>query len=468
MEQAETYLRRLAEAELRHAASAPGFRAARARLRIITDAFTAAGALRPEVAHDIAAGFEDAALARNAPKEPRPASPRPRRVHRAKPLLRPAPAGKAAAGAFPAAPRGLLSADPLTVTPVGAVFPLRTNDAYGRISMLSLLSGTDWALIIVVADGTVRAGADPLPAMHAWLRGMGELGSWRTAIDDMGGEYHLTASAGGGTRGQDVTRPRFSGVLAVDPAPRAGASWLELRGDRHRVRIGLRRQTSPEVAVSPLDLSPAEAHLRRRAESLLGDDAPGDQTLGRIAAIEMLAGIVPAFDTVGALPAGSPAATQFSALCAYLEHSDETALARLPERWASMLPASSPRAVRASRREVTGAAHMPLTFPELDGITVAFAGLINAEGHTTLFGLVSGAPTHDGPAEDKPSLWLRDNTAQWHLVAMGDWTRSGEVMWFEADVMPPLRRSVTSVDVFAAGQSVEFRASVALTWWHDA
>jgi hypothetical protein len=442
---AETYLRQLAETELRHAAGAPRFPGPGARLRIAADAFSAAGVLPAEVADDIVTGFEDAAIVRGTLKERGPRSTGP----------------QAGWGTSPASADRAQAVGDVTVAPVGATFSVPTKAVHGRIYILSLFAMADRALVMIVADAKVRSAVDPLPVTHTWMRALGEFGSWRAAFDDLGREYRLGGSAGG-SRGSDVTLLRYTGTVAIEPAPPADASWLELRGDRHSVRISLCGRPCPEVTTISLDVGPAEAHLRRRAESLLMDDAP-DQ----FEAAEIFAEIVPAFDAVGVLPASSPAAAAFSALCAYIRRPGDAAFAQLPERWASVLAASPPAAPKAARGEITGAAHMPLTLAEPDGGTVAFGGLINDEGQTTLFGLAFRAPERDPQKEDPPSWWLRDDTGQWHVVSADGWTTPEPIMRFEGDVIPPLKRSVTSVDVFAAGRSAEYRATVRLTWWCD-
>lgn len=62
-----------------------------------------------------------------------------------------------------------------------------------------------------------------------------------------------------------------------------------------------------------------------------------------------------------------------------------------------------------------------------------------------------------------PCVWLRDDGGQWHVAKPGSWSSGGANM-FGANVVPPVPRSISAVDVLVISRTADARASVPLTW----
>jgi hypothetical protein len=238
-ERAETYLRQLAEAELRCDNRSTRFSEA-------VRALTAVGAVDAELA--VAIGY-DLELARRArQRAPRPGAPR---FSAAMPV-----------GVRPMIPRPArpAKASPGTslVAPVGLRVPVPHGDVRGEIFLLAYLRNTSGARI----------------AIHAWGAGDGDPGMWLSARgltvgDDSGRRYSLYF-LGGGSGGE------WNGELWFDPAPPAGARWLDLilAGEPAR-RISLdRTAVQPAVTMTGTVVTPGEHYLQGVAYGLLCGNPP--------------------------------------------------------------------------------------------------------------------------------------------------------------------------------------------------
>jgi hypothetical protein len=119
-----------------------------------------------------------------------------------------------------------------------------------------------------------------------------------------------------------------------------------------------------------------------------------------------------------------------------------------------------------------GCAAAAVAFPELDGIRLAILGLHNYQDSTIMHMHASG-PTCDavyGPDELKswptiwPMVWIRDSGGRWHAArTSGRSGMNGEVA-MRVEVLPPLSRATSWIEVLAAGQSAEARATLQLRW----
>jgi hypothetical protein len=243
------------------------------------------------------------------------------------------------------------------------------------------------------------------------------------------------------------------------------AAWLDVGTEENSVRIDLTtRPSEPPVTRIPSSLSAAEQILRVRCEALLTKDG-----LEIREDLPLLTTLVTALRAIGELPEESPLPGWIAALC--VRHKVPRGEipdppGALPKRWTAISKARR----RADRWDQPGtedrpaaAARLFAAFPETDGIGVALFGVVPGEHGDSLHGAFFGAVGDDGPA-DCPSIWLCDDTGQWHVAEQNNWS-SGEVVMFAADIIPPIGPQVSSVDILIISRTADLRARVPLTWW---
>jgi hypothetical protein len=411
-ERAETYLRQLAEAELRRGIRSTRFSEA-------VRALTAVGAVDAGLADAIGYDLE---LARRARQQaPRPgASPfSPPMLTRVRPMIRrPAQIAKASPGTSLVAPVGLRVPAP--------------HDLRAEIFLLAYLRNTSGARIAIHAWGT----DDGDPSM--WLRAWG-----LTVSDDSGSRYGLYFLGGGGGG-------EWNGELWFDPAPPAGARWLNLSlAGEPAGRIGLDpAAVQPAAAMTGIVLTPGERYLQGIAYRLLCGDPP---TGGIGAAIDALL-------AADALGADSAVPAQLAALCERLRFTDHgidaAPAAELPGRWLSVL--TGERQASGSR----GCAAIAVTLPELDGNTISLLGLHDNREQTFLHVHTTAL----GPdASLMPRLSLLDDEGRWHLTDADGWHWASGDPTSYLTVTPPLGRPAR-VEIIASGPSAEVRVEVPLEW----
>ena len=275
-ERAETYLRLLAEAELRDPAPRPAPRSADApfitapiALTRAAWALTAVGAIDLETAEGILADAELALAARDRP-EPSGAGvlssaglawpagltgPRlgPRRFAGGRPLARmsklmpgvPAPA---------AAPAGAPPNGPDRYVPVGLMILFHDELISGELDLMSYAhtaGGARFTATWRTRDllGSRHYGVPPVEAF--------------TLTDDRGHRYDLVFDTKG--------RPESTCDLTLRPDPPSDIGWLEITAPGEQaVRVDLsRRAERPEPRISAIGLSVGEHLLNRIAERLL-------------------------------------------------------------------------------------------------------------------------------------------------------------------------------------------------------
>lgn len=418
-EGAETFLRQLAEAQLRHARTAGSLDDAIVRTHAVAAAFIATDVLTRPSAEDILADLDAAAALRHLA-----AGDGAQLLHAL--LWRPRRPPGVAPGVRPRLPPVQVR-----VSPVGRRLGPRGDGAGADLYLLALVAAPTRAWLTAATCGAPRA-AD------------------LAAVDDGGREYKLG---------------RAGGIIPVTPPPPPDAVWLDVTSGRQTVRVDL---TAPcpaaEVDVSPLDLTPGERYLQWKAESLLSAPNPDRQA-------RLLADLVAPLTAAGLVPHGSVVPGQLAALFAVLNvpgHALANRPESLPERWASLLASSSLAARQGPRDEPAGppaAAHLTVAVPEVDHAAVTLAGLVTQGTKTTVFGQVTGVPTSfRAPAPGPPSWWLRDDRGQWHLIKAHSWSDDGFTT-FEASVFPSLPPTVTRVEVYVTGGTMQARAALPLTWW---
>ena len=459
-ERAETYLRRLIEAELRRVAAAPDGRAAEAaaivRAARVANALIAAGRLGGEIAGQL---IDDLRLALGVRRAEWPGGANDPALRSRQLLSGRHPAmPRAAVPALPSAAASTPAAD--RVVPVGQL--IGVGD--GEICLLAYAQTEAGALLTLVAAGGpfgMMELVEPVAGSPAGrIRLLPPFGPF-TATDAAGTSYRLLYRGSGTPRGECTVR--------LSPAPPRDLRWLDLRTalGGPAVRIDLNRPpASTEVTIREAAASPGEILLRNLAMYLLTEPPAGSSgPLTEI--VDGLGDVLAALRAAGALSPLSPVPSQFAALCAQLNlagHGITAPPARdLPAPWLSLLADRRRRKPRPVPGHA-GYAVAAVGLPELDGVRVCLLGLRNSGGGTVAYVYVSRQawPSYWGPAQLNmaPAIWIRDSGGRWHGTRF---TRSGDIA-MRLQVVPPLRPGTTWIEIFAAGQSAEVRATVPLRW----
>ena len=446
-ERAETFLRLLAQAEVRRVAAPPGDRAVVAegigRVLRVAGALTAVGVFGEEVTGPILDDFESALGTRGI----RTLSQY-RKDKDLRGLLRSVP--------FPPAP-----AAPDLAVPVGQVIPVRGEEVSGEVTLLSYARTALGATLIFVA----RPGQ---------LRGRGwVMIPYRqfTATGDQGTSYQMRCT--GGNRPNEWT-------VWLYPEPRRDLAWLDVSTTpgEPTAHIDLNPPGGLEVTVSSVTRGPAEQLLNNIAMRLLATGGVFPQFM-EVWLAEMdlewlgplpdtadgLGDVVAALRVSGALPPRSPVPGQLAALCARLNvtgHGLPVAPDHdLPEPWLSVLISDTQAAPGCD-----GYAAVAAALPDLDGTRLSILGLTSFPDRTILNVHASGMRGHDyyrwPEANLAPAIWIRDSGGRWHATRT-DRLLEGDVT-MHLEVVPPLSHGTAWIEVLAAGQSAEVRATLPLRW----
>ena len=296
-----------------------------------------------------------------------------------------------------------------------------------------------------------------------------------------------------GFRGRRGRRPdELAGEITLDPGPPPGTRWLDLTTvpGGPAARIGLTPGNGPPdgagVTAREAGTSPGEHLLHHMAirllllalafphEIRLHPAVPPPEPFSCVA--DGLGDAIAALQACGALSPLSPVPGQLAALCASLDVSGHGITApparQLPEPWLSMLAHYRRRKPdQALGRD--GCAAAAVALPELDGIRLAILGLHNSDGRTVLYGHASGMTPRgaDGPPDAESDfplrIWVRDSHGQWHATratARGWSAEDHNEMTMRLEVVPPLSRATTWIEIYAAGQSAQARTTLPLRW----
>jgi len=469
-ERAETYLRQLAEAELRRARTLPAalFRKRRdtARLALVAQALLAVGAVDVGTADQIRADLELAVVIRQ-PGQVNQASPGQRglspdaRMRLARLMHSPPRVGTAAlpvsglstGHTWPASQRASWRA-----VPVGQVVRIRDDDVRRELLLVAYVQSADGARF-------TTAGW-PFRPFRPF-----------TAADDCGASYQI--------RFPGEMRPR---ELPLSPDPPHQIRWLDLitAPGEPAIRIDLDPQIpAPDITVTRNAHSPGELMLDVIAARILSSaaasprDNPGQPAAANANLQAFVADgpgrIVAALHAADALPPGSPVPGQLAGLCDRLgipgHGITAPPAADLPEPWQSMLTSYHRREPQAGPAPGILAATV-VELPELDGAQIAILGLHHGEARTIVHMLASGVTQEDDweyarGVRPLPVLWIRDSSGRWHTTHTNGvspmWGDTREIMLWLA-IMPPLDRGTAWIDVVATGPSAEVRARLPLSW----
>jgi hypothetical protein len=462
-EAAETYLRLLAEAELRRVTTALAVdHAARQRraprLALAAQALCAAGAVDAGTAAYIRAELDLALLARQLSRPGRP----PRLMMETRTLRRMLDERDTAVLTQVRRARMLSEvapAAPARVVPVGQVMP-----GYGR-------RGGDLLILAYAQDLT--------GARFVLASGMAGAPHPLTATDERGASYQLDLISGART-----------GMLELRPDPAHAIRWLNLIRAPGQAAIGIDLDPPappgppPEITVTPAETSPGEILLDVIAASILTSTAaspPGTTSRPPAANQDLRAliadgpgNITAALHVADVLPPASPVPAQLAALCERLGIGGHgiTAppAADLPQPWQNMLTSyqtRQPRPPLAPGRLATAVASLPA----LDGVQLTVLGLHSEESGTILHVLASGViPDDPWPyargVKPLPSLWVHDSHGHWHTTRVSgssQWKQSRTAMlWLT--IAPPLDADATWIDLVATGPSAKAQVRLPLRW----
>jgi hypothetical protein len=468
-EQAETHLRRLAEAELRRATApgAPGL-VQPGRLALVAQALVTVGAVDVGTADEIRAELDLALAARRGEGG---AAPRwPGRLARV-------PLPRAVTGTCPAWRQGSWR-----VVPVGQAIRIRDDRVGGEVNLLGYAQTANGGRFTIAArlhgsPGGRGPGPGPGRPVLAVIRQF-------TAADDQGDSYSLGLRV---RLAPDSGFAEWTGILDLRPGPQHEIGWLDLRTapDEPATRIHLDAQIpAADMTVTKTAASPGELLVDVIAARALAHAAALPQeTPEQVAAAKpgllphaasWLGEVITALQAAGALPPSSPAPGQLAGLCARLGITGHGITAPpaegLPDRWLGMLTRYHRRMPRPAPAPGSWAA-ATAELPALDGAGLAVLGLHHGE-HGTILHLHAGGVTMEDDWEyiravrPLPALWIRDSAGRWHATRdyaprpLGD---HGEVT-LELAIVPPLGAGTPWIDVVAAGPSAEVRARLPLSW----
>jgi hypothetical protein len=474
---AETYLRLIAEAELRQrpVMSGPGPHAHRILLAAAT--LAAVGAVGSDVAWQVVSKFEtsaglrsgDAGLVISSLHRPHWASPTGASQHRSLPSRgRQRGAGGTGAGGTRTSPVRAEPDAPSAVQ-VGATLalPAEQEGWYGEFCLLSLARTDSQAALAVAARwaGQTRRAAASRPR-HAPFYQVG-------AMDDRGASYRASLWDMGVEDGRDW----WDCHLGLDPAPPPDARWLEVGpgAQGQRVRIDLAASPGPaQVVTEPVPRVSAAARLLDQA----GDDLLTLESASPVAGGQLevrVRQVIRDLIGSGALRADDPAVLRLAGLGwrlgLDLGPGGPVPARALPPAWISLL------ADGHVHDGPDGVAPFAADLPGIGGARFALAGLRSARGGATLHVMASGWEPEGhgwlvhgtGPGSSPPDFSLswraRDSAGRWHLVSGMSWGVASQTRgMIKMYLTPPLHPAATALDVIVTGPDTQVRATVPLGW----
>lgn len=471
---AETYLRQVAEAELRRATSDPaqpspserhpgagGLVMHSRRMERVAYALISVGAVERSVAEAVDDDF-GIALAVRPSDQPPPASQAWMTAHRqvvrrARQVLASSmPVSPAPPGNPPGPPGGQVLH---RIAPAGTMLPVSADDERGELYLLSYSHSGAGARFTAV-------GRSRIHAFHPGIFRLDRL----AATDDKGNSYGFVFNG-------ESDGGEWIGELTLCPEPPPDIRWLDVESGHTTRRIGLGPESAPPAVTLTRDThTPGEHFLHGIAAQVLASLSAGLGDLSRQVTefrprlpgqvTQGIGDIVAALQAAGVLSPLSPVPGQLVTLCESLGiagHGIAASPARdLPEPWLSMLAHVNRRRPRAAPA-AAGCAGAALALPELDGIRLRVLGLRGGADGTVLHVRASGV-RGDGRDAVLPLIWMRDQSGRWHTTRknLSGMRHDGELSAC-LDVVPPLGRDST-VELLVAGWSAQVRATLPLRW----
>jgi hypothetical protein len=480
-EQAETYLRLLAEAELRRAPVFPGPGSQPHRVALAATALVSAGAISLDTAWWAVADFQAAcALRTGGPASAMltltPPGWQARTLGQGGPSGRLMAARRSAVMFLTSPPRpGRIPPAPVpdepeapAVVPIGTTLslPPEREGWYGELLLLALArTGTEAAITLATRwAGQTRRSAGPRPR-HAPFHEV-------AAVDDRGVSYRASLWDMGIEDGRDW----WDCHLGLTPAPPDGIRWLDIGpGARGRyVRVEL---AAPDwaggIATQPVEPATAATRLLDRAGDELLAAGPASLAAGLPLAARVTL-LIADLTGSGVLAADDPAVARLLGLGwrlgldLGLAADGRVPRAALPETWRSVLADGD------AADGPVGAAAFAANLPEIGGAWFSLAGLRSDRDGATLHVMASGwtppgngwvvhgLGPHSDPGHIALSWQARDSAGRWHLVSAMHWgSRQGMI---QMRLVPPLHPAATSLDVIVSDGLRQVSATVPLNW----
>jgi hypothetical protein len=478
-EQAETYLRLLAEAELRRAPVFPGPGSQPHRVALAATALASASAVSLDAAWRVVADFQAACALRTEGPTSAMLSLggwqtwSAGRAGRSGQLM----AARRAAVAFvtspprpgwtPPAPVPIEPEAPAAV-PIGTTLPLPAEREgwYGELLLLALArTGTEAAITLATRwAGQTRRSAGPRPR-HAPFHEV-------AAVDDRGVSYRATLWDMGIEDGRDW----WDCHLGLTPAPPDGIRWLDIGpGARGRyIRVEL---ATPDwaggIAAHPVARATAGARLLDRAGDELLAAGPASRAAG-LSLAARVALLIADLTGSGVLAADDAAVARLLGLGwrlgvdLGLAADGRVPRAALPDTWHSMLADGD------AADGPVGAAAFAANLPEIGGAWFSLAGLRSDRDGATLHVMASGwtpqgngwvvhgLGPHSDPGQIALTWQARDSAGRWHLISAMHWGNQQGMV--QMRLVPPLHPAATSLDVIVSDGRRQVSATVPLDW----
>ena len=346
------------------------------------------------------------------------------------------------------------------VTPIGRTFGVPHERRPSALHLMSLVRTRTDAMITLVR----RAGSPDssvAPPRVTEIRPCPLPYSRVEAVDEHGTRYQVRLEGGqGGTAS-------WLGVARLSPVPPSGLQWLDLAGDGTRlIRLPLwpsaaRGGPAAPRTAEPAAASPGERLLLLEAERILATADGQGPVQGPVPGE-----IISVLTQTGAIAAESQVPGQLAALCQRLGAAGHgitvPPASQLPAPWASVI----------ARRGVPLPAHGREVFAPLaqvfdvDGARFALAGLSTAAGQSYLHVVGSGAPqlTERFSWNWQPgfSWWLTDGAGNWHVATASEpWTTSEHgTQAYRLQLTPPLGAVPKTAEVVVTGPATRVRLTV--------
>jgi hypothetical protein len=319
-----------------------------------------------------------------------------------------------------------------------------------EVTLLALVIGPDRAVLTVTAK------------RHGEMDDDGDYddgGFWfldqAKAADNRGGRYSCDSSGGGDNED-------WTGQLELRPVPPAGIQWLDLTfvPGTPPIRINVDDVPPPDPAIESLPRSElAERYLDRVAEQLF--ECQPEEDTSWCDGVTALLG-------AGLIPLDSPAISRLATLAKRLGACLPSGLAdrpdtKLSDRWLSVLGSAG------AMDGPVGIAAAAAVLPEFEGSRWAIAGLRSNQDSAEMDILGCGAGdgrSYEPPLDMTPRLswWARDNTGRWHIASMSEESWGDTHSDFTLRFTPALHPGATSLDVVLTGQYGRVTVTLPLDW----
>jgi len=437
-ERAETYLRLLAEAALR-----PGADGHAGRIRRAADLLIEAGVLTEPMAARILADFQLSLRVRGRQEAFVPST----RLRR---LGSFAPGAPGALG-VPGLAGGLAGGKP----PPWRVLRPGPSTSGSRLMALILLDDKGLAPATLCFSTAIGTPESDVPV----LTGL-------TATDNLGTAYRLGFTDG------TWAGSTWTGTVVLIPAPPATVRKLDIAGPagpllRAEVADVPADGAAPGTLPRPVQESPGERLLTRRAEAMLAELALGvhDKPAVSQSGLAELAGTL---EAAGLLSPLSPAPARLAALSQLLGLPLEGPASEVPARWTEIMAYYGRRRRLAP---VTGTAAIGMALPEIDGARLVMAGVRSGSAGSFLHAVVQGLaplPRRRPPGTSWDtgfSIWARDDAGGWHLGTVEDVSPAGGAAgMLRLALLPPLCHETASLTIEVIGPSQQITADLPARW----